>query len=79
VERLARTYAYMKENGIEITSDPASKWLPLQRQGSSQGGGIAGMPLSAAFKLNEKEVAGRKPRFRGRMPHRDPAPPSGRI
>lgn len=79
VERLARTYAYMKENGIEITSDPASKWLPLQRQGSSQGGGIAGMPISAAFKLNQKEVTGRNPRFRGRMPHRGPAPPSGKI
>src|SRR6185437_7063244 len=78
-KRAFRTIAYMKENGIEITSDPASKWLQLQRKARDQGGGITGMTLSAAFKVNEKEVTGRKPRIRGRMPHRGPAPPSGRI
>jgi hypothetical protein len=34
-ERIAehqRTLAYMRKNGIEITDDPASKWLPLQRK-----------------------------------------------
>jgi relaxase-like protein len=77
--RALRTLAYIKENGIEITSDLASKWLPLQRKGRDQGGGIAGMPLSAAFKTNGKEVTGRKPRLRGRMPHRGPAPSSGRF
>lgn len=30
--QLLKTLAYMRENGIEITSDPASKWLPLQRE-----------------------------------------------
>lgn len=34
-ERIAKyqqTLAYMRENGIDITDDPASKWLPLQRE-----------------------------------------------
>jgi hypothetical protein len=32
VAKYQKTLAYMRENGIEITDDPASKWLPLQRE-----------------------------------------------
>jgi hypothetical protein len=32
VARHQQTLAYMRENGIDITDDPASKWLPLQRE-----------------------------------------------
>jgi hypothetical protein len=32
VARHQETLAYMRDNGIEITDDPASKWLPLQRE-----------------------------------------------
>ncbi|OPH82445.1 relaxase/mobilization nuclease domain-containing protein [Nitrobacter vulgaris] len=32
VAKYQKTLAYMRESGIEITDDPASKWLPLQRK-----------------------------------------------
>lgn len=32
VAKYQKTLAYMRENGIDITDDPASKWLPLQRE-----------------------------------------------
>ncbi len=30
--RYHRTHAHIRQNGIDITDDPASKWLPLQRR-----------------------------------------------
>lgn len=75
-EKLLQTLAYMKENGIEITSDPASRWLPLQRkQQGGQGGGLAGISLSAAFKINQQDVTLR-PRRPGRRAPRKRGPPS---
>lgn len=32
IERYRKTLDHMRENGIDITDDPASKWLPLQRK-----------------------------------------------
>ncbi|MBB5052692.1 hypothetical protein HNQ36_002666 [Afipia massiliensis] len=51
IARYQKTLAYMRENGIEITDDPASKWLPLQRERVQ-----TVTPLAELFKTNSGEI-----------------------
>lgn len=68
-ERHARTLSFMRQNGIEITSDPASKWLPLQREQAQIHGALN--RIRSELSANRADITGRAS-FRSRRISVDP-------